>query len=322
MSRNVRMLRVTAAVVVVAVAIGFWVIQRRSTRTFEAPYPPIAATADPAVIELGRYLVYGPAACAYCHVPREQWKELASGQQLPLSGSHLFRLPFGQFYSANLTSDAETGVGRRSDGELARILRYGVRADGRAAVPLMEYQDISDQDLTAIISFLRTQPAVPNKVPGHTFSMLGKVIFAFAFTPQAPSEPPPRTSPAGVSIERGGYLANRVSACVACHTNRGEDGQLVGPSFAGGQRMDVAADSTKVYVTPNLTPDLKTSVIGVWTEDAFIGRFRQGELVPGTPMPWGAYGRMTDDDLRSVFRYLRSLPPIEHEVGAPIQRRE
>ena len=83
--------------------------------------------------------------------------------------------------------------------------------------------------------------------------------------------------------------------------------------------MDVAADPSKVYVTPNLTPDAKTSVIGVWPEDAFVARFRAGELIEGTPMPWGAYGHMTEDDLRSVFRYLRSLSPVEHAVGPPIQ---
>jgi hypothetical protein len=74
-----------------------------------------------------------------------------------------------------------------------------------------------------------------------------------------------------------------------------------------------------VYVAPNLTPDEKTSVIGRWTEDVFVARFRQGELIEGTPMPWGAYGRMTDDDLRSTFRYLNGLPPVENATGPIIQ---
>ena len=313
-------LRVALALAAVP-AVGVWVIESRARRTFDAPYPAIKATSEPAVVERGRYLVYGPAACAYCHVLREQWRELAAGSQLPLSGRHVFRLPFGELYSSNLTSDVETGLGRRTDGELARILRYGVRADGRAAVPLMEYQNLSDQDLTAIISFLRTLPPVRNDVPPHRFSTLGKVIFAFAYRPQGPSEGPLPTSPVGVSTERGAYLANQVSVCVTCHTDRGGDGQLVGPKFAGGQRMDVAADLSKVYVTPNLTPDPKTSVIGVWTEDAFVSRFRAGELIAGTPMPWGAYRRMTDDDLRSVFRYLRTLSPVEHAVGPVIQNK-
>ena len=85
--------------------------------------------------------------------------------------------------------------------------------------------------------------------------------------------------------------------------------------------MDLAADSTKVAVPPNLTPDPKTSPIGRWDEDVFVSRFRVGETVAGTPMPWGAYARMNDGDLRSVYRYLRSLPPVEHETGAPLQEK-
>ncbi len=116
-------------------------MERGWARTFDAPYPPLVASTDPAVLERGRYLVYGPAACAYCHVVSEQWKALDRGEALPLTGGHVFPLPFGRIYSANITPDPDTGIGRRTDGELARILRYGVRADGHAAVPLMEYQE-------------------------------------------------------------------------------------------------------------------------------------------------------------------------------------
>jgi hypothetical protein len=63
------------------------------------------------------------------------------------------------------------------------------------------------------------------------------------------------------------------------------------------------------------------SPIGRWDEDVFVSRFRVGETVAGTPMPWGAYARMNDEDLRSVYRYLRSLPPVEHETGAPLQEK-
>ena len=306
-------------VLLVAGALGL--IQVRATRTFAAPYPEIAASSDPAIVARGKYLVYGPAACAYCHVPKEQWRELDAGAELPLAGNHVFRLPLGELFSSNLTPDPDTGIGRRSDRELARVLRHGVRADGRAAVPLMEYQGLSDEDVTAIVSYLRTRPAVARKVPEQKLSLLGKAIFAFAYEPQGPQEEVPQRSPAGPSIERGAYLANKVSVCVSCHTDRGGDGSLVGPRFAGGQRMDVAADADIVFVTPNLTPDPETSVIGRTTEDGFIARIRVGELVAGTPMPWGAYRRMSDDDLRSVYRYLRSLPPVVHATGPARQKK-
>jgi hypothetical protein len=84
--------------------------------------------------------------------------------------------------------------------------------------------------------------------------------------------------------------------------------------------MDVAADAARVYVTPNLTPDSETSVIGQWSEDTFVARFWAGAVLEGTPMPWGAFARMTDDDLRAIYRYLRSLPPTKRLAGPPIQK--
>jgi hypothetical protein len=85
--------------------------------------------------------------------------------------------------------------------------------------------------------------------------------------------------------------------------------------------MDVAADTTKVFVSPNLTPDLETSAVGAWSEDAFLARFRLGEAIPGTPMPWGAFARFTDDDVRAIYRYLRSLPPSRNRTGPAVQEK-
>jgi mono/diheme cytochrome c family protein len=310
---------VLAVVVLAGVALG--AVELRWKRTFDAPYPTIAASSDPAVIDRGKYLVFGPAACAYCHLPRERWSELAAGATPPLTGNHLFRLPVGDLYSANITPDAATGIGRRTDRDLARLIRHNVRADGRAAFPLMSFGRMSDDDLTAVISFLRSQPAVSLDVPDHKFTLLGKALMAFAIEPEAVPAPA-HTSPAGASPARGEYLANFVSSCVECHTDRDPgNGQFVGEKFAGGQRMDIAADNGKIAVPPNLTPDPKTSPVGRWDEDTFVARFRAGELIPGTPMPWGAYAKMTDDDVRSVYRYLRSLPAVEHETGPGIQQR-
>jgi mono/diheme cytochrome c family protein len=297
---------------------GLAVIELRWKRRFAAPYPAIAASGDPSIIARGAYLVYGAAACAYCHVPRGEWGRLDQGERLPLTGHHLFRLPFGDIYSANLTPDPATGIGRRSDGDLARLLRFGVRADGRAAFPLMEFK-LSDEDVTAIVSFLRVQGAVAHAVPEHRMTWFGKALMAFAIGPVRTAAPAPARSPSGATVERGAYLANDVSSCVSCHTNRGPDGRLVGPPFGGGQRMDVAADAAKVFVTPNLTPDPVSSPVGAWPEDAFVARFKRGELIAGSPMPWGAFARFTDDDVRAIYRYLRSLPATRNSTGPAVQ---
>ena len=318
--RWVRLLAVLVTATIAVVLVIVAVVEVRWKRRFAAPYPSVAASPDRAAIARGEYLVYGAAACAYCHVPREQWDRLAAGERLPLTGHHLFRLPFGDIYSANLTPDPATGIGNRTDAELARVLRFGVRADGRAAFPLMEFR-LTDDDLAAIVSYLRAQPAVAHAVPEHRFSLFGKALMAFAVGPVTPPSPASAASPAGATVERGAYLANDVSSCVSCHTDRGPDGRLVGPPFGGGQRMDVAADRSKVFVTPNLTPDPGTSPVGAWSEDTFVARFKVGEVVPGTPMPWGAFARLTDEDARAIYRYLRSLPPVPHATGPSVQER-
>jgi mono/diheme cytochrome c family protein len=301
---------------VAALALLEW----RWRRRFDVPYPALAAATDPTTIARGEYLVYSAAGCAYCHVPRDRWPELDRGERLPLTGHHLFRLPFGNIYSANLTPDRETGIGGRTDAALARTLTRSVRADGRAAFPIMEMH-LADDDIVAVLSYLRSREPIAHRVPEHRFTMVGKALMAFAIGPADDRPDRPGTSPAGATVERGSYLANQVSSCVACHTDRGEDGRLVGPPFAGGQRMDVAADPSRVYVTPNLTPDPETSPIGQWSEDAFLARFRAGAILEGTPMPWGGFARMTTDDLRAIYRYLRTLPPTRHAVGPAIQRK-
>jgi mono/diheme cytochrome c family protein len=295
------------------------VVEARWTRTFDAPYPVLQATTDPALIERGRYLAYGPASCAYCHVPKSEWTRLDRGEMPPLTGAHEFPLPFGRFYSANLTPDRRTGIGRRSDRELARILRHGVRADGRAAMPFMEYQAMSDEDIIAILSFLRSQPPVYREVPDHQIEFMGRAIFAFLIEP-GHTRTPRSTSPRGATVERGEYLANDVALCASCHTNRNMmDGTFLGPRFAGGLKMDFAADPTKVQAPPNLTPDPRTGRITQWSEQDFVDRFRRGPSFAESLMPWGAYRRMTDDDLRAIYRYLRTLDAVENDTGAFIQ---
>ena len=310
-----RILRWIAGLLIAVIAVLFLTIQFRWKRTFDAPTPDLKATTDSATIERGRYLAYSAAGCAYCHLPKADWKRLDAGEQPPLSGNHVFPLPFGELHSPNLTPDATTGIGRRTDGEIARLLRHGVRADNRAAFPFMEFQHLSDADVIALLSFLRSQPPVANEVPDMQYNLMGKALMSFAIAPTSAPAPPPSESPVGPSVERGEYLANYVSSCVACHTNRGNTGNFIGPRFAGGQVMDIEDDPGHVYVTPNLTPDPTTGHIYSWSEDDFVARFRKGQIRPVALMPWGAFTRMTEDDVRSIYRYLRRLPPSVNATG-------
>jgi mono/diheme cytochrome c family protein len=293
----------------------------RWDRTFDAPYPGIEASSDPDIVELGRYLVFGPMHCAYCHTPKEQWPRLVAGETLPMIGGYSFTIPPGTFHTPNITPDDETGIGRRTDAELARTIRHQVRPDGRAALPFMEFQNISDADLRAIISYLRSQEPVRHAVPDHQLTFLGKAVLATVIKPQGPAGTPPAESPPiAPTIERGEYLANRAAQCFGCHTNRSMmDGKYIGPRFAGGLVMDSDEDSSIQFVSPNLTPDPATGAVSGWTEDQFVTRFRSGTLLKGSPMPWTAFGRMHDDDLRALYRYLHSLEPVVNDVGVTMR---
>lgn len=295
----------------------------RWQRTFDAPLPEINASNDPALIEKGRYLVHGPGHCVGCHTAPEEAESLQKGETLPLAGGGVFRLPFGTVVAPNITPDPETGIGQRTDAQLARILRYGVRADGRVAMPFMEYHDMSDEDLRAVISFLRSQPPVRRSIPDHNFNFLGKALLAFVIEPVGPTAEPKKSTPAPDEVlARGEYLANSVAACASCHTKRNlMDGSFVGPRFSGGFEMEMESQPGTVLVTPNLTPHPGTGRIASWTEEQFIQRFQAGAGMPGSHMPWPLYKRMSRDDLAAIYRYLQSLPPVANDTGSVMQQR-
>jgi mono/diheme cytochrome c family protein len=144
---------------------------------------------------------------------------------------------------------------------------------------------------------------------------------AFVIKPIGPrSTPPAESPPAGPTVERGAYLVTAVAECADCHTERSMvDGHFTGARLAGGTPFEVDGKLGMLVVPPNLTPDPKTGRITAWTEDQFVARFRQGKLIPGSPMPWNAFARMTDDDLRAIYRYLRTVTPVEHDPGPSLR---
>jgi len=320
MRRAARFLVRTLVVVAMLAVALVSVVLIRSRRTFDAPYPQIAASSDPQVIERGRYIAYGPAHCVNCHTPESQNAVIQAGGTPLLTGGRAFRGPFGAVYTANLTPDRETGIGRYTDRELARVLRHGVLPDGRAALPFMEMQNLSEDDLTALISFLRSQPPVRNAVPGRDFNLLGKAILAFAIEPIGPSRPVLRHTPSAGTEESGEYLATSVANCASCHTKRNLlTGEYTGPKFAGGMTFALGGD--RVLVTPNLTP-AKAGRITSWSEERFVGRFGAGVGIQGTHMPWRQFQKMSASDVRSIYRYLRTLEPVERDPGPTLQSRK
>ena len=147
-------------------------VAMRQNMKFDAPYPAgIHASKDSAVLARGKYLVYGPAHCADCHGPVGSEGMVDKGQEVALAGGKMFDLPIGKFYPRNITPDEETGIGKFRDEEIARSLRYGVGHDGRALLDFMPFHNTSDEDLTAIISYLRTLVPVKNVVTDNKYTL-------------------------------------------------------------------------------------------------------------------------------------------------------
>jgi len=311
---------VVGSMLLIIVAGGAVFVASRQHLRFEAPYPDVVASADSSVVERGHYVVRALAPCASCHGDPNQRAANASGAEVPLVGGFAFDIPPGTFYTRNLTPDSATGLGGVPDKAIARAIRYGVGHDGRALLPFMEMQGLADDDLQAVVSYLRTMPPVHNPVPAHHYTVLGRVIRATVLAkPVGPSTTPPARAPRGASVETGRYLVESVSLCWACHTERSQmTGALIGPRFGGTTGFTEIDDPGHSWSPPNITSDPETGRLGKMSEDQFVARFRQGRLIPGSPMPWQAFSRLNEEDLRAIYRYLKSVPPVKRDNGPPV----
>lgn len=167
-------------------------------------------------------------------------------------------------------------------------------------------------------------------------------ILASVASTQAQSKQGGKSAVAARRVERGKYLVT-VMYCNDCHTpfKMGPNGpepdmsrmlsghpegmkvspapKLSGPWMMAGSGTDTAwAGPWGISYTANLTPEQNTG-IGIWTEDMFLKAMKTGKHM-GTsrpiqpPMPWQWIGKATDEDLKAIFAYLKSIPPIVNHV--------
>lgn len=271
-----------------------------------------SAAGAPVTVERGRYLATAVALCAFCH-SEVDWNAEGFPPKPGTVGAG--RAPFGPalpwLTSPNLTPDRETGAGAWTEAMFDDALRRGIGHDGRTLHPLMpyhEYHAMTDDDAASIVKFLRTLTPVRNALPPTQIPEELK--------PSLTPLPPPgvvKGPERSVTAKYGEYLA-RLALCGQCHTPKDSKGQPIpGMELAGGLRLKGPwGDVTSL----NLTPDA-TGMEGV-TEKIFAAAMRTGHLPGGgrlnAIMPWGYYQHLTDDDMRALYLYLKTLKPVSHSV--------
>jgi mono/diheme cytochrome c family protein len=277
--------------------------------------PSIKYAATPERVARGRYIVEGEAHCLHCHSDRA-WKTHGApvrpglegaGWDVPWAENHM---P-GPVFAPNLTSDRETGLGAVPDDAVARAIREGVSRDGRALfmMPWENYRGLSDEDVASVVVYLRT--LAPVKKARGTTAIQAPVRWFVKAQPRPLTAPVPSVTAAD-PVARGRHLSE-VGQCQSCHTPVDARHQpLPGLAFAGGQPFTIEGVT---YRSPNITPD--PSGISWYTEELFLRTMRTGNvggrrLAP--IMPWSEIGKLSDDDLEALWAFLKTVPPVAHDV--------
>jgi mono/diheme cytochrome c family protein len=252
-----------------------------------APVPDLTIAGTPEQIERGRHLAN--SFCASCH---------STTNELPLTGGvdlgKDFPMPLGSYISVNLTPAGP--LKDWSDGDIFRAIRNGIARDGQVlfAMSGARGRHLSDEDIQAVIAYLRSQPAVANDtpLPPDQYGPLALMLVGAGVIPEG--EPPITEAiampPKGPTMEFGKYILS-YQDCVLCH----------GADLTGGKPGQLAP------VGPSL------SVVKSWTRDQFINTLRtgvdpDGHALNSQLMPWQNIGRMEDDELAAVHEYLTQLP--------------
>jgi mono/diheme cytochrome c family protein len=268
------LLLVTVAVFVTR---GYYLLGRRIDR----PVPDIRVEADSGLVAHGRHVA--EMRCLGCH-------STMHSDSLPLGGGYLgilddpFHLDRATLPFPNLTPAGPLATW--SDGEIARAIREGIRNDGRALVfmPSVAYRGLSDEDLVALIAYLRSQPPVPNRPARRHINWFGALLVGSGI--ETPSVQPPITSPVPAvspsdTLAYGGYLA-RSLRCRECH----------GHELRGSMGPDLHAYAQQ------------------YPESLFVRSVQRGRrATDGSPvnerMPTKAFRRLTPNELSALYRWLR-----------------
>lgn len=260
------------------------------------PVSDVKVNVSPEHLEKGKRYA---ALCADCHSSQGGGSSVLDGGENFMAGPGA--PPIGAVHPTNLTPAGE--LKDWSDGDIIRAIREGVHKSGRPLIimPAMAFHAMSDEDVQAVVAYLRSQDPVENSLPPTKINVLGAIMLgAGLFPPEIIAAQEPITgavsTPQTGTAERGEYLTT-IMGCRDCH---GVDLSGNGPNGAG----------------PNLT-----ALLPQWSEEQFVSTIRTGvdpsghELNPEL-MPWKAYGQvLLDDELKDMYTYLHGLTPIVKGAG-------
>ena len=289
-----RVLGVLVGLIVLAGVIVFIISGVQRNKSYDIQVEELTIPTDDAAIERGQHIAEAWGACTQCH-----GDNLAG---MEFSNDPLFMV----IYAKNLTA-GEGGIGATyTDDDWVRTLRHGVNPDGTTVVfmPSQHFTNMSDEDLGAVIAYVKSVPSVDNSVPDLSIGPLGRLLILLDPT-VLPAKlidheaSHPASVEAGSTVTYGGYLLN-ATVCTDCH---GEElnGQ---PSFGPG-----------LPPSANLTPG---GELAGWSEEDFIRTVQTGVNPAGRELNQELMTKeffldFTDEELAAIFAYLQSLPA--REVG-------
>jgi mono/diheme cytochrome c family protein len=294
--------------------------QARLTRLYVIPEEQVDIPSDAAAIERGRHIFQfrGCQAChsawAYTELPGQEGQPAhlnLPGEQIPHMEGHIYLddPAIGQVIASNLTSGKGGVAGQYSDAGWVRAIRHGVRYDSTPLLfmPATEFYFLSEEDLGAVIAYIKSAAPADNELPRSALSPTGRLVMTYAkgitFIPAEliPHEAPRPVAPEpGITAQYGEYLTY---SCKVCH----------GPGMSGGPIPGFPSSWPPAL---NLTFG-GGSALPNWTEQDFITALRTGKRRAGADirseyMPWKSYRFMNDDELKAVWVYLQSLPPKDY----------
>lgn len=282
-------LGVLIGLIVTAFIILYFVGGSALAKTQQVLPPSLEMTMDNNSIARGEHLVN--VACRSCH-------------GADLSGSPILADPaIGMVYASNISGLGE----RRSDEELMLAIRHGIGKGERQLIimPAETFIHFSQEDLGAVIAYLKTVPRVGADKPAPQLTAMGRIMMALGLFGQIfPAEyidhdqPFPAMPAISANLDYGEYLSR---FCTSCH---GED-------LSGKKSPEPGAP-----IAPNLTP---AGGAGAWSEGEFIQTMHTGVTPNGYNldpeyMPWKSFSKFEDEELQAIYMYLQSLPALQMSI--------